>query len=203
MRVGGFVPTIGTAILAGGQSRRMGADKSFILLDGRPIFEHVLTCVRELELPTLLVTNSPEKYTPYHLPMAADILPGQGSLGGLYTAIWSSATEFTLCVACDMPFLNGPLLRHLLDLCSIEWDVIVPRIRGYPEAMHAIYGKGCLNPIRNNISQGNLKVSGFFDQVKVCYVEEDEIRRFDPALRSFINVNTPADLAAARDLITN
>src|SRR5215207_5776636 len=104
--MGGFVPTISAAILAGGQSRRMGADKSFMLLDGRPIFEHVLTCVRELELPILLVTNSRKKYTAYHLPMTPDVLPGQGSLGGLYTAIWSSTTEFTLCVACDMPFLN-------------------------------------------------------------------------------------------------
>lgn len=178
----------------------MGADKSFMLLDGKPIFEHVLTCLRELELPILLVTNSREKYTAYHLPMTPDILPGQGSLGGLYTAIWSSTAEFTLCVACDMPFLNGFLLRYLLDLCSTEWDVIVPRIRGYPEAMHAIYGKGCLNPIRNNILQGNLKVSGFFEQVKTFYVEEDEIRKFDPALRSFINVNTPDDMASAENL---
>ena len=186
----------------------MGTDKSFILLDGKPIFEHVLSNVRVLDLPTLLVTNSPAKYAAYHLPTYADILPDQGSLGGLYTAISSSETEFTLCVACDMPFLNTKLLRHLLDLCAsentseeaAEWDVIVPRVQGYSEAMHAIYGKTCLEPIRKNISQGKLKVCGFFEQVNVHYVEEDVIRQFDPALRSFVNVNTPADLAAARDL---
>jgi len=178
----------------------MGADKSFILLDGKPIFEHVLSSVRALDLPTLLVTNAPANYAAYHLPTYTDILPDQGSLGGLYTAISSSETEFTLCVACDMPFLNRPLLRHLLDLCSAEWDVIVPRVQGYSEAMHAIYGKACLEPIRKNILQGKLKVCGFFEQVNVHYVEEDAIRQFDPALRSFVNVNTPADLAAARDL---
>jgi molybdopterin-guanine dinucleotide biosynthesis protein A len=190
------MPTISAAILAGGQSRRMGTDKSFILLEGRPILEHVLSHVRTLELPTILITNSPQQYSAYNLPIYTDILPGQGSLGGLYTAIQRSAADFTLCVACDMPFLNTALLRYLLGLCSTDWDVIVPRIGGNLEAMHAIYNKTCLEPIQNQIVAGNLKASGFFDKVNVRYVEEDEIRQFDPALRSFINLNTPDDLAA-------
>ena len=188
------------AVLAGGQSRRMGTDKSFIFLEGRPILEHVLSHVRELELPTILITNSPQHYNAYNLPIYTDILPGQGSLGGLYTAIHKSAADFTLCVACDMPFLNTALLRYLLGLCSADWDVIVPRIGGYPEAMHAIYSKTCLEPIRGQIVQGKLKASGFFDMVNVRYVEEDEIKPYDPALRSFINLNTPDDLAALDDL---
>jgi molybdenum cofactor guanylyltransferase len=191
---------ISVAILAGGKSSRMGADKSFTLLDGKPIFEHVLTRVQELKLPTILITNSRDKYAAYALPMYQDIFPDQGALGGLYTAIQTSETDFTLCVACDMPFLNVNLLKYLLSLCTAEWDVIVPRTGEYPETMHAVYSKACLEPIQRQIRQGRLKASGFFDQVRVRYIEEDVIRQFDPDLRSFMNVNTPDDLLIARKL---
>lgn len=188
------------AILAGGSSRRMGTDKSFAVLDTKPVFEHVLKRVGELELPTMLVTNTPEKYMHYGLAMHSDILPDKGALGGLYTAIQASESDFTLCVACDMPFLNVALLKHLLGLCSADWDVIVPQIGGRPEAMHAVYSKACLEPIQQQLAAGKLRASGFFDQVRGRYVDEETIRRFDPDLRSFMNVNTPEDLAAAQKL---
>jgi len=184
------------AILAGGQSRRMGIDKSFAILHKKPVFEHVLARVEPLDFPIILITNKPDQYRQYALPMFSDVLPGKGALGGLYTAIQSSQTEYTLCVACDMPFLNTALLSSMIDVCA-GWDIVIPRIGGLPEAMHAIYRKTCLEPIQSQIDQGNLKASGFFEQMVVKYMEEAEIRRLDPDLRSFINLNTPDDLASA------
>ncbi len=193
------VRTVNVAILAGGRSSRMGTDKSFILLRNKPLFEHVLARVTPLALPILLITNSPEKYANYNLPTVADLLPGQGSLGGLYTALTSSSTDYTLCIACDMPFLNTLLLKSLIER-RVGWDVVVPRIAGFPEALHAVYSKACLEPIRHHLATGQLKASGFYDHVKTLYVEEAEIRRIDPDLRSFINVNTPDDVAALQPL---
>jgi molybdenum cofactor guanylyltransferase len=192
---------ISVAILAGGKSSRMGTDKSFALFDNKTIFQHVLSSIRELDLPTILVTNSPDKYAAYNTPMVQDIFPDHGSLGGLYTAIHTSETGFTLCVACDMPFLNVSLLRYLLSRCTEDWDVIVPRIAGRSETMHAVYRKTCLDSIKAQLAEGRLKASGFFDQVRVRYLDEDVIRQFDPDLRSFMNVNTPDDLEAAQRLI--
>jgi len=123
--------SVSIAILAGGQSKRMGTDKSLLVMRGVPILSHVLTQTGKLGLPITLVTNSPEKYADYNVPMIADILPGNGSLGGLYTAIASSSADYTLCVACDMPFLNAELLRDLIERRA-TWDVVVPRINGYP-----------------------------------------------------------------------
>ncbi|MHB8629787.1 MAG: molybdenum cofactor guanylyltransferase [Aggregatilineales bacterium] len=191
--------SVSIAILAGGRSSRMGTDKSFVLLQDKPIFEHVLARVLPLGLPMTLITNSPEKYAKYHLQTVADILLEQGALGGLYTAIISSSTDYTLCVACDMPFLNTALLKNLIDRRA-NWDVVVPRTAGFPEAMHAVYSQACLEPIRRQLTKGQLKASGFYDRVKTLYVEEAEIRSIDPALRSFINVNTPDDLAAVQRL---
>ncbi len=191
---------ITVAVLAGGRSKRMGTDKSFTLLQGRPLIEHVLERVEPLGAYTMLITNRPADYAGLSLPMFADVFPGKGSLGGLYTALTYSPTGHTLCVACDMPFLSPPLLQHLIDLRD-GYDVIVPRIDGFPEALHAVYSKACLEPMRTLIQQDRLKIIGFYHQVNVRYVEEEEIRQFDPELRSFINVNTPAELAQAGENI--
>lgn len=174
----------------------MGSNKSFALLDGKPVFGHVLERLSALELPICIVTNTPNDYARYALPMFPDVLPDQGSLGGLYTAIQSSGTEHTLCVACDMPFLNVALLRYLISLRGTA-DIIVPRVRGYPETLHAVYRRTCAAPIRAQIERGNLRISAFYDQVTVQFVEEDQVRRLDPDLQSFVNLNTPDELAAA------
>ena len=77
---------------------------------------------------------------------------------------------------------------------------LVPRVGGFPEAMYSLYSKACLEPIRHQLGTGQLKASGFYDQVKTFYVEDAVIRRIDPDLRSFINVNTPDDLTALQHL---
>jgi molybdopterin-guanine dinucleotide biosynthesis protein A len=190
---------VSIAILAGGRSSRMGRDKSFVLLDGRPLIEHVLVRLKPLGLPIFIVTNTPEAYAAYQVPTFPDVLPDQGALGGLYTALQASTTEYTLCVACDMPFLNTELLTYLIKLREAsEADVITPRLHGYAETLHTVYRQTCLAPIREQLEQGNLRISAFYDRMRVRYLEENEMRRFDPDLRSCVNLNTPEDLAAAQ-----
>ena len=79
---------ISIAILAGGRSSRMGADKSLLLLQGRPIFEHVLERFIPLNIPILIIANDSEKYGYYELPIFPDVIPNRGSLGGLYSALY-------------------------------------------------------------------------------------------------------------------
>lgn len=177
----------------------MGRDKSFVLLDGRPVIEHVLVRLKPLGLPVFIVTNTPEAYAAYQVPTFPDVLPDQGSLGGLYTALYNSTTDYTLCVACDMPFLNTELLNHLITLRETSAaDIITPRLHGHAETLHTIYRQTCLAPIREQIESGNLRISAFYDRMRVHYVETAEVQRFDPDLRSFVNLNTPEDLAAAQ-----
>jgi molybdopterin-guanine dinucleotide biosynthesis protein A len=179
----------------------MGMDKSFAVLGTKTVFEHVLKQVQALQLPIFLITNVPEKYVAYDVPMYGDITRNNGTLGGLYTAIKMSESEFTLCVACDMPFLNVGLLQHLIELCAPDWDVVVPYVGGRSETMHAIYRKTCLEAMREQLKRGELRASGFFNQVRVRYVDDDVIRQLDPDLRSFMNVNTPDDLETAQRLM--
>lgn len=190
---------VSVVVLAGGKSSRMGTDKAFVPILGRPLIEEVLARITGLGAETLIVTNRPEAYRTLGLPLVADILPAQGALGGIYTAIHAAHSPYTLVVACDMPFLNRDLLAYLISLRA-GYDVVVPRLGGIPEPLHAVYGKNCLEPIRRSLESGVRKITAFFPEVRVRYVDEAEINRFDPAHLSFININTPAELAQARAL---
>lgn len=188
------------AVLAGGQSRRMGEDKSFVDLAGRPLVARVIETVTALGLPVHIITNQPERYAVFGLPMYGDLFPGKGSLGGLYTALHHSGTAWTLCVACDMPFLNPALLRDLLAQAT-DGDAVVPRVDGRPQSLHAVYHRGCMGAMREALDRDELKIQRVFARLDVRYVDEARLTTFDPTLRSFMNVNTPDELARARAVV--
>jgi molybdopterin-guanine dinucleotide biosynthesis protein A len=180
------------AILAGGQSRRMGQEKAFLTVGDRPVIQRVLWSIADLSDDVLIVTNTPDMYRHLGQRMVSDVYLGKGALGGIYTAIHAARYPYCLVVACDMPFLNTDLLSHLMTL-STDFDVVIPLIRDFPETMHAIYGKTCLEPIERCLSADQLKIIGFFDDVRVHYVPREEVARYDPAFQSFLNMNTPDD----------
>ncbi len=189
------------AIMAGGKSSRMGTDKSFVTMLGKSLIEHLLDRLADLgEDERILITNRPDDYAALGLPMFTDVLPDKGSLGGIYTAITYSQFEHTLVIACDMPFANPTLLKYMMGLCDGSYDVIVPRVDSYPEGLHAIYSQACLAPIRKRLDADQLKVMGFYDDVRVRYLDEAEYQSFDPKGLSFFNVNTPQELEEARRL---
>ena len=181
------------AILAGGKSSRMGTDKSFVLFQGRPMIEVVRERVEGLGDELILIANKQAAYAHLGLPMYGDIFPETGPLGGIYTAIHHAAHPHVLVVACDMPWLNRPLLEYMIDLRETA-DVVVPRWDKYPEPLHALYSKACLEPIREKLEAGQLKITAFFGRVTLHFVDRAEIEPFDPQGRSFVNLNTPDEL---------
>jgi molybdopterin-guanine dinucleotide biosynthesis protein A len=194
------VSEISVAILAGGQSRRMGQDKALLPLGGRLVIEWVLERVMPLSSDLTIVANSTAKYRHFGYRVVGDVYPDKGALGGIYTAIHAARCPHCLVVACDMPFLNTDLLRYLVSLAP-SFDVVVPRIEGFPETTHAVYGKGCLKPIRRRLLADQLKIIGFFDDVRVRYVERNDVARFDSSFSSFLNMNTPDDWEHVQQMV--
>ena len=90
-------------------------------------------------------------------------------------------------------------MRYLLSL-SEGADAVVPVVAGRPEPTHALYSKECLGPIEGLLKAGELRITGFYDQVNVRYVAEEEIAEYDPEFLSFFNVNSLADLEQANAL---
>jgi molybdopterin-guanine dinucleotide biosynthesis protein A len=190
------------AIAAGGQSTRMGRDKALLPLWGQPIIERILAQLQPLASETLIVTNRPAAYAYLQLPLFTDVWPGKGALGGLYTALHSATQPHVLCVACDMPFTVRPLMEYLLGLRT-EADVVLPQMAGEAEPFRAVYARsGCLAAVQAALTAGQMRMISFLPAVRVRYVPETEWARFDPQHRSFFNINTPADLAQAEQLLT-
>lgn len=194
------MPPLTIALLAGGQSSRMGQDKAFVRVTHRPILEEIIEQVHGLADETVLVTNRPEAYQHLGLPLFGDVWPDKGALGGIYTALSVAAHPHVLCLACDMPFVSRPLLEWLCSLREAA-DVILPRLNGEAEPFRAVYAKAaCLPPIHASLSENRMRIISFLGAVRVRYVDEPELQQFDPTLRSFFNINTPADLERARQL---
>jgi len=131
----------------------------------------------------------------------ADLYPGKGPLGGIYTGLLASQSLHSIVVACDMPFLSTELLRYMIEQCG-DFDAVVPRLgEGMAEPLHAIYSKSCLEKMKRWLEHNQLGVHSFLKTVRVRYVEREESQRFDPQLLSFFNINYQSDLDQAIALV--
>lgn len=186
--------SVSAAIMAGGKSKRMGQDKAWIELDGEPLIKRVADVLAQVADEVIVVANDP-RYASLGLRVVKDRYPHGGALGGIATGVAAAAHDTVLVAACDMPFLSADLWRLLIGHIGAA-DVVIPRIGGEYETLHALYTKACLPHMARALAENRLRVIAFFDQVRVMAIEEPELRSVDPALRSFTNVNTPEELAS-------
>ena len=190
-------------VLAGGLSRRLGRDKAVEPIGGEPLIQRVISRLSQVSGQTVVVVNEPARATALPIPesatLAVDIYPNKGSLGGIFTGLSAAVNDWAFVVSCDMPFLNTALLSHMSSLRE-GFDVVAPLIGNRPEPTHALYHKVCLPHIRRRLEAGELKISGFFNEVRVRYVSEAELDGTDPERLSFFNVNTQEDLDRAHRL---
>jgi len=191
---------ISVAIQAGGRSSRMGRDKALVPLGGKPLIAHVAEIVAELGDDLFVTTNNPEVFSFLDCRMVPDPVPGLGALAGLRTALSAAQRDRILVVACDMPFLQPALLNDLITR-SERSQVVVPCWQGAFQPLVAVYQRSCLEAVRHALSMGEMSVVSFFDDVQIDRLEQEEISIFDPDGRSFININTPDDLAQAERLL--
>ena len=185
--------TIG-AILAGGKSSRFGTNKAFAQIDGICMIERVEKVLCSLFRKVIIIADASDQYEYLGHEVFQDIIKGSGPLGGILTALSVTEAKAVFTVACDMPFINKNLIRYMCNLRQDGVDAVLPLVKGKPEPLFAIYSAGCLSFIKGALSMGNFKIADFLSFIKVRYVKEDEIRKFDPELNSFININRQIDI---------
>ena len=183
-------------VLAGGKSLRYGTNKALVEVDGIRLIERVIRVIQPLFENLMIITNTPREYDYLRIPMHEDVIKGLGPLGGVYTGLNIMSTESGFFVACDMPFLQPDLIRHMVEI-KADFDAVVPKVDWKIEPLHAIYTRNCLPAIKKLIDAHGYQIIRFFDNVRVRYVKEEEIRSFDSELRSFLNVNSPEELIDA------
>lgn len=176
-----------------------GAPKALAEVGGRTVIERVIAALAPVLDDLLIVTNTPERYAFLGLPMVPDAFPDGGSLGGIYSGLRAARGDGAFTVACDMPFLHPGVVRLVVERAA-EADVVIPRTGGQLETMHAAYGKACLPHMEQRLLAGQLRIVGFFDRVRVLEIAEDAVAPIRAPALAFMNVNTPEELARAREL---
>lgn len=190
------------AIQAGGASSRMGTDKGLLNFDGRTLIEHVIDRGKSLTDNILVTTNRLEDYRFLQVPLFADALPIRGALAGLYTALSTAPCPFVAVIACDMPFFNPSLLAYEMEiLAANDQDVVIPLSSTGHEPLHAVYRREtCLPLILASLAREEYKLVTWMRNARTTELPVEKVHEFDPEELCFFNVNTPEELAKAKEM---
>jgi molybdopterin-guanine dinucleotide biosynthesis protein A len=190
-------------VLAGGQSRRMGADKALLQLPsgGPTLIERVVAAARAVTDDIVVVAEDVGRLPEMPVRTVGDEIPNAGPLAGLVAGFETARYPDVLALACDLPYLSLPLLRWMVSQPR-AWDALVPRLPGEDgkagwEPLHAIYTRACLMSMRAALDRGERQLTAFFPTVRVQPLTADEMGPYDPDLRSTRSVNTPDAWAEA------
>ncbi|SHJ48987.1 FdhD protein [Malonomonas rubra DSM 5091] len=189
-------------ILAGGESRRMGSDKSLLPVAGARFIDHVYQRMASLFDEVVIVTNSPDLYNEIPCRKVPDIYYAQGSLAGVHSGLAHAKSEKIFVVGCDMPFISPAVVR---EICShaAEGDLVIPHSSSGHEPLHALYSKACLPAMERVLDAGLKRILLFFDQVKLVELPASVVRQHDPQEKSFQNINTPEDYFRLRGTLVD
>jgi molybdopterin-guanine dinucleotide biosynthesis protein A len=199
-------PHVAGVVLAGGRARRLdGRDKAHLMLGDDPA-DHPLSRILatfEGRFDERVLVAAPGDESAWGrdagaFRITADRMPDCGPLGGIDAALSVVRSESAFVCGCDMPWLSGPLIDHLIAR-KRTGRLLVPLHEGRPEPLHAIYPLSCGAEIERALRDGVRMMRDFFQRVAVDYIPEEELRNIPGASRSFMNINTPDDLRRARE----
>jgi molybdopterin-guanine dinucleotide biosynthesis protein A len=213
LNVSGFV-------LAGGESRRMGQDKTLLKLAGVPILLRATQLVESVvgsaivigrrfanqqsgqspdQSPSQSIAQPPDHHSA--LRIVPDDFPGAGPLGGIATALCTTSTTWSLIVACDLPYLTKPWLEYLVSrafAAPADVDAVLPMNATRAEPLCAMYHKRSEAAIRLALESGIRKVTDVLAGIRVEPIEASQWREFDREGSLFKNMNSPADYEEAK-----
>ena len=190
-------------ILAGGFGRRLGRDKATTDAGGRPLL-HWSALAASDTTDDIVVAQRPDQQFP-PLPgvawrEAVDHRHDRGPLAGLEAALPLIAHDLAVAVACDMPFLRPQLLRAVAAACA-GVEIAMPRIDGVAQPLLAAYRPSIVPQAKSLLDDGDGRIRALLPLVEHRILEADELRRHDPQLQSFTNVNHPEDLEHVENAI--
>ncbi len=200
----------GAIILAGGKSLRFGRNKALASLKNRPLITYAINIALKTTKKVVVVIkekNEEEIYKeilPKNIMIASDMLKIQSPLVGMLTGMNVLDVDYAVVLPCDCPFININVIKHLFKVANNGSDAVIPRwSNGYIEPLHSIYKVGTVvQSIREALKERKLRISNIINQLrKVTYVSINELKKYDPKLLSFFNINTAEDLKTAEFIL--
>ncbi len=205
--------TFSAIILAGGQSRRMGRDKAWIVFNGQPLVRHSLAIVREAGASEVLISaRAGQDFSGVGCPVLRDVATDCGPLGGIERALSEASHPLVLVLAVDMPHMTPACLRwmrgrtraaiptlHSGKLPEADPDAkhnrmgVVPVLRGTPEPLAAIYPRRSRELLRHLLDR-NQRVARDFAQACLQHGLASAAPVPAEYVSCFTNWNTAADV---------
>lgn len=139
---------ITAVILAGGNSSRMGLNKSLLKISNSSFIDRTIILIENIFDDIIIVSNSQDDYTSLGLPIFKDVYPGYGPLAGIHSGLLNSNSEKIFVISNDLPFLNGELLEFILTV-KTEKPIVVPKEAGHTHYLCGIYSKSCIGAAEN------------------------------------------------------
>jgi molybdopterin-guanine dinucleotide biosynthesis protein A len=188
-------------ILAGGLNTRFsGKDKAFRTVDGERIVDRLYRIFRETFEEIIVVTNDPMKFLAWDAHIVTDLFPVRSSLTGIHAGLFHSRRPYAFFAACDIPFLKKEVVEAVIGAITPDIDAVIPETTAGFEPLCAAYSTRCLENVRRHLSKNRLKIQLFLKKMRVRTIPEERLRRLDPQLISFFNINSPADMDRAEAL---
>lgn len=189
-------------ILAGGESKRLNnVEKSNLFIGDKRIIERIMIVFEKIFSKIILVTNRPTAYLEWDVLLVKDVYAKRSSLTGIHSGLFYTKTDHAFIAACDTPFLKADLVKAIVQHAASGADVVIPRTSMGIEPLCAVYARRCLQTVQNALVKDHLKISHFFSKLNVKEIPETVLRKTDPGLVSFFNINTPDDLEQANRMI--
>ena len=186
-------------ILAGGSSSRMKTNKALLMLEGQTIIQTIINQLVSHFQEILIISNTPEQYHHFNLPVYRDIFLNQGPLAGIHSGLKHMSNPYGFFVACDMPFFSPQLAQELLSGLE-EYQAMVPKKNKFLQPLHAAYRKDCLPYVEKVLQERERpKIISFYELINIKYLDFNQ-RSDNEWDQVFFNVNTPGDYELAKHL---
>lgn len=189
-------------ILSGGLANRYdGTEKALLRVGGGRILDRLYDIYRELFDEIILVTNNPQKFLEWDLLIVSDLFTIRSSLTGIHAGLFYMTNPYAFISACDTPFLKKEMVETIIGKIEAQIDIVMPQTSAGFEPLCAAYSKRCLEAAQNHLEQEKLKVIKAFRKSRIKTISEKVLRKIDPELQSFFNINTPEDLQRAEEMV--
>jgi len=192
-------------ILSGGKSSRIGVNKAYLIVKGKPLILRLIELLDSIFSEVVISSNQPELYEFTKRKVIRDLIPDRGPLSGIHSALQNSNTEKNFILSCDMPLLSEEVVNYLCDFDSKK-RILLPRAEGRIQQLCGLYSKSILQEVENLLNESSKpepKVKGsiyeLIDSVDTEIVDLDSQLFYHPNL--FFNVNTPEDYKHIKEIV--
>jgi molybdopterin-guanine dinucleotide biosynthesis protein A len=175
----------------------MGRDKALLPWAGGTLLGHAISRLRTVCADVYVLCGTAPRYGDHGAPLVTDRVAGAGPLGGLEAALAATDGGSAVLLGVDMPFVTPDVLRALVDW-SAGFDAAVPVLGERAEPLCAVYARTCLPAVQERLEAGDLRMTAFWDRVRVRRVAEGDLAAFGDPRRLLRNLNRPEDYEDVR-----